>query len=213
MFRSLRWSFVLLLIPAPAVGDPPKAPPEEPQKIRWKLRVFLIARAKAAPQLRYEVRELIVYRNGVWADYTVTNASSEQLYLALQSLGTPVRGMSGRDGADRAWRVGAFDGTRQFADPDEFVLVRPNGAVRFRALVTLHLDKLLVPSDPPPDKKPIPRPNELAYSIARWLTVYSRLPDPPGTYAFVTGQGKVPVKYFDEDAPRTLPARERLYPK
>jgi hypothetical protein len=210
MLRSLRWSLLLLLITAPAVGDPPKAQRETPRTMPWKLRIMLLAEIKAAPQFRYEVHQLTAYRDGVWADFTVFNLNEERMYLARQFLGTPVRSMEVRDAEDRDWLIAYFDGFRHFRDLDEFVEVRSQGAVRFRAKVSYGSDhKLLSPVDPPAPGKAGPRPKELTYSLSRWHTAYPRLPG-RGVNTFVIGRGTVPVTWKDEKAPASLSWCERL---
>ena len=187
----------------PAVGDPPKGTPAQPEGAAdpWELHVLLLAEIKAAA--RYEVHELIAYKDGVWADFTVFNLNGERICLARQFLRTPVRMVVGTP--KPGWHVAYFDGCRLFRDPDGSSS-EPEGGRSIPGWSPGSDHKFFPRSAPGRGKAclgravPIPRPRH---------TAYPRLPN-RGQNAFVTGRGKVPVTWVDEKAPASLPYCDRL---
>jgi hypothetical protein len=217
MTRHYRWSVALILLFSCAVlGDPPKATPakgDDPVGGRWRLRFSLLARIKAAPQLRYTVDKLTVYKDGVWADYSITNLHEKRLYLSPTHVAGPVQFVKGRDATGTAWHFPHTDAHVQYVDDDTFIAIGPDSRIQFRQKVTDLLRRPLEPVDPTPVGEIRARPAELSYVFAKWHHVYTLLSGDKQeeVYAFASGQGKVAVKWVDDMAPSTLPYQQRLY--
>jgi hypothetical protein len=86
-----------------------------------------------APKVLYQVDALEVFRNGVWVDFSVTNKSGKRLYFGASTLNVPVEYMELLDSHGLKWNVPHFEGNITLRAPDEFVLLDPDRAVKYRS--------------------------------------------------------------------------------
>src|SRR5262249_25137650 len=96
----------------------------------WLLWVELYYEILIAPKLEYRVEKLYVYRDGVWADFAVTNRAEKRRYVTAFDLERPVMGMKITDDRDRRWRIPQFAGHIHYGTPDTFIAVEPGDSVR-----------------------------------------------------------------------------------
>lgn len=169
-------------------------------------------RIAAAPKLQYRVDKMEVYNDGVWVEYSVTNLDSQAMYLTPMFLDTPVEKMSLWDADGREWDIPQFKGFVTFDNPDTFILVYPSGSIRFRSQVSFLVRKPLELANPQQGLEP-ERPKELTYCILGWesSTAHTiRDNRMQRLTAYVSGFGKVPVKWVDKKSPTSWKSQTRL---
>jgi hypothetical protein len=97
----------------------------------WSVRVQLLWPIVKAPKILYRLEKMVVYRDGVWVDYSITNLSSKRKFVTPMFLRFPITHMDAWDSHKRHWRIPQFKGHVQFRDPDTFVSVESFDYVRF----------------------------------------------------------------------------------
>ncbi|HKB01561.1 MAG TPA: hypothetical protein VKD90_05040 [Gemmataceae bacterium] len=174
---------------------------------RWSVWAEVYYRIAVAPKLVYRLDKVVVYRDGVWAEFSVTNPGLERTYLAAHWVVPPVWF---EDSSGRAWATPKFDGCVLFAPVNKFVAVPAGEAVRFRSRLSF-AEGPLEPAGRAARPAPAARPTELAYTAAGWRKAYTAETVVAGRDVYAVGSGKVAVKWFDAAAPKSWGPTTRLY--
>jgi hypothetical protein len=182
--------------------------------LRLRARVQSLLEIITAPKLVYRIEHVYVYRNGVFADYSVSNPNPRRKYVAPMFLDAPVRNMRAADADGHRWRVPVFSGDVSYRNPDTFVAIEASGSVRFRSRVSFLVDKPLEIVSRTPEQV-VRRPTELSYGIIGWSHAYTALTDfnQVRESIYTIGSGKVPVKWIESDYPREWKLQSRLFDK
>jgi hypothetical protein len=187
-------------------------PRERGRRIALYVRLWLdIA---LAPKLVHRLTRLEVHRDGVWAEYTVTNPGPGTKYADPRSLRPMVS--SFRDARGREWEVPAptMMRTSNPGNPDTFFALPPGRAVAFRSSLSFAgADRPLEPVGLTPGEAAPERPAEVSYLVFGWSHAYTRLTESGKTResVFTLGSGTAKVRWVDEPAPESYRGTVRLY--
>lgn len=176
---------------------------------KWKIELFRFVRVLFAPKLEYKLERLLVYSNGVWGDYSITNWSARNKYLDTRFLEAPFRGMTLVDSNDQQWQVPQEVAWDLYGIADSFVAIRPGTSISFRAKLS-SADRSLEISRAPADVSER-KPRTVHYNISCWTSTYSTLanqrPTSESTYAF--GTGEAAVEFTDKEYSKDWAIQQR----
>jgi hypothetical protein len=163
-----------------------------------------------APKVAYNVEALEVYRNGVWASFSITNKCDKRLYFDTSSLNVPVEYMELTDSDGGKWEVPHFQGRVTVAAPDSFVSIDSGKTVNYRSKLSTVNNPIQLADRPREELKR--KPKELEYKIAVWWSqIYSELTqdEMKQVRTAALGKGKVAVKWVDRDYPSEWGLQQR----
>jgi hypothetical protein len=151
-----------------------------------------------------------VYRDGIWAEFTIANINSRRKYVAPMFMALPVTGASVWDMGNRTWSIPQPIGTIQYNNPDTFIGIESGSMIRYRSRIS-GLSKPLVPGRAAASGPKV-NPDQLNYGVVGWSVAYTKLTDTRSEResVFVFGAGAFPVRWFDEDCPKSLSGPTRL---
>lgn len=172
-------------------------------------RAPLVISMLAAPKLLHTVEKLEVYRNGVWAEYTVTNGSRDRKYVPPERLHVPLRNAGLWDDAGVKWPIPQSNEPAGVGKPSEFVPIEPRQSVRYRVHISHPSLRTLQPFGLVESRKP-GRPAALEYFIHAWPNVFTRPSEESEAQVLAFGYGRVPVTWSDQDYPKEWPRQQRL---